>query len=389
MDDPADCSWTWPFWKFGLKRDDLFGALHDQYNTVSSPILDPEAFHHDVYEISNRAGTAAEFHRLLHDRKEQRLRELNETLESAAFEIIGNPSLIGKDQWQHAVQLFRTKSLDSLVRLYASYLPPGHPWYRSGDCTTDSDLDGSVGSLTDSRGSFSDDDYYEPPPMMEEPFEYPSYSKQVLPASPRSMTMCSDSSAASPIDDAHHDFDFSRATPARASSFSESEPDCCAMLETHTHCNCERESRASDFSPLGVENDDNVTTPQIESHNGDVTLPLPTSEITDSEIPTPKPEAQSASFFADTKPSPTQRRHRSLSPSRDHHPLSDSDLDEVLIAHRDPRNSQRSKLNRRGRECSPMVQRRRKNMVEPATRIQKPIPETARSRPRSRKCGES
>jgi hypothetical protein len=124
MDDPDSC-WTWPFWKFGLKKDDLFGTLHDQYNTVPSPILDPEAFHHDVYEISQQAASADEFHRLLHTRKEQRLRELNETLESAAFEIIANPSLIGTEQWQHAVQLFRTKSLDSLVRYYASYLPSG------------------------------------------------------------------------------------------------------------------------------------------------------------------------------------------------------------------------------------------------------------------------
>lgn len=48
-----DSGWTWPAWKFGMKRDDLFTKLHDQYNVVPSSLQDPEAFHHDVYEISN------------------------------------------------------------------------------------------------------------------------------------------------------------------------------------------------------------------------------------------------------------------------------------------------------------------------------------------------
>jgi hypothetical protein len=382
MDDPDSCSWTWPFWKFGLKKDDLFGSLHDQYNTVSSPILDPEAFHHDVYELSQQAGSADELHRLLHARKEQRLRELNESLESAAFEIIANPSLIGTEQWQHAVQLFRTKSLDSLVRYYASYLPSDHPWYKSASSSSGSEAGSSVASLTDSHGSFFEDEELD---IVDEPFEYPSYPKQLLPASPRSMTMCSDSSVASPIDDAHHEFDFEHSMPARALSFSESEPDCCAM--PGTRCDC-----SSEFQPTstttghGVDNVD--TTPSTKSPKGEATLPRPTSEITDSETPTPKPEAQSASFFADTKPSPTHhRRHRSVSPSRPQ-PLSERDLDDVLTAHRDPRHPQRSRLNGRGRECSPAVQRRRRSPVEAATRIQKPLAEAARSRPRSRKWAE-
>lgn len=392
MDDPADSCWSWPFWKFGLKRDDLFGSLHDKYNTVPSPILDPEAFHHDVYEISQQAGSTDEFHRLLDARKQQRLRELNETLESAAFEIIANPSLIGTDQWQHAVQLFRTKSLDSIVRYYASYLPAGHPWYRPSDPASDSEAGSSVGSLTDSHGSFYEDEEI---PIMDEPFEYPSYPKQLLPASPRSMTMCSDSSVASPISDAHHEFDFSHATPTRTLSFSESEPDCCAMAEPHTRCECEQGSdldstpaSATETGADGVETKSDAT-PQTESPNGTTTLPRPSSDITDSDTPTPRPEAQSASFFTDTKPSLSHhRRHRSTSPSR-LQLLSDDDMDEVLTVHRDPRHPQRSRLTRRERACSPVAQRRRRNAVEPASRIHKPLPETARSRPRSRKLAES
>ncbi|KAK4096826.1 hypothetical protein N658DRAFT_510866 [Parathielavia hyrcaniae] len=390
MEDPADASWNWPFWKFGLKKDDLFGTLHDQYNTVPSPIQDPEAFHHDVYEISQHATSADEFHRLLSRRKEQRLRELNETLESAAFEIIANPSLIGTEQWQHAVQLFRTKSLDSLVRYYASYLPSDHPWYKPSDSGSISEADSNSPSLTDSHGSIFDDDEVS---ITDEPFEYPSYPKQLVAASPRSMTMCSDSSVASPIDESHNGFDFGHSAPSRALSFSESEPDCCAGAG---RCDCERintigdplEDRNAKRVANGVENATD-STPQTESPKK--LTSLFTFDITDSETPTPKPEAHTASFFPDTKPPLTHRRHRSLSPSRPHHPLSEHDLGQVLTAHRDPRNLQRARLSRRERESSPAataaVHRRRRGSpaLEPTKRIHKPLPETARSRPRTRK----
>jgi len=389
MDDPDVC-WTWPYWKFGLKKDDLFGTLNDQYNTVPSPILDPAAFHHDVYEISQQASSTDEFHRLLNARKEQRLRELNDTLESAAFEIIANPSLIGTEQWQHAVQLFRTKSLDSLVRYFASYLPSDHPWYKSADFSSHSEAD----SLADSDESLEDEEI----PFMDEPFEYPSYPKQLLPASPRSMTMCSDSSVASPMDDAHHEFDFEHSGPARALSFSESEPYCCAISGSDACRNCDSDvgyepssSTVATTAAHGVDDKSPNTTLSTEPRKGEVTLPATTPDTTDAETPTPKPEAQAASFFADTKPSPThQRRHRSLSPSRPH-PLSPHDLDQVLTAHRDPRNPHHSRLSRREREreCSPVVQRRRRGSpVESITRIHKPVADTGRSRPRGRKWAD-
>jgi hypothetical protein len=126
MDDPAH---TWPAWKFGLKREDLSNKLHDQYNTYLAPIQSPEAFYHDISEIAHTAHSAAEFHHLAHGRRQQRLNELNEALESASFEIIGNPSLIDTPQWEHAIQLFRTNSLDSLVQYFASYLPQEHRWH--------------------------------------------------------------------------------------------------------------------------------------------------------------------------------------------------------------------------------------------------------------------
>lgn len=140
MDDPA---YTWPAWKFGLKREDLSNKLHDQYNAYLAPIQSPEAFYHDISEIAHTAHSTTEFHRLAHARRQQRLNELNEALESASFEIIGNPSLIETPQWEHAIQLFRTNSLDSLVQYFASYLPQEHRWHP---LRQDSALSGPDGS---------------------------------------------------------------------------------------------------------------------------------------------------------------------------------------------------------------------------------------------------
>ncbi|KAM5355308.1 hypothetical protein ACJ41O_001954 [Fusarium nematophilum] len=123
MDDPG---WSWPAWKFGMKRDDLFTKLHDRYNTFTFNLQDPEAFHHDVYEISRDADTTDEFHRLMAERRTQRLHELHESLESLAVEIIANPKLMDSEHWQYALQLFRTKSFDSIVRYFASYLPENY-----------------------------------------------------------------------------------------------------------------------------------------------------------------------------------------------------------------------------------------------------------------------
>ncbi|KAM3549375.1 hypothetical protein MY1884_008769 [Beauveria asiatica] len=120
MDEPG---WAWPAWKFNMKRDDLFSTLHDEYNTVTFALQDPRAFHHDVLELSNQADTADEFHQLMAERKCQRANEINSCLESLAVEIIANPKLMGTDQWQHALQLFRNKSYDSIVRYFASYIP--------------------------------------------------------------------------------------------------------------------------------------------------------------------------------------------------------------------------------------------------------------------------
>ncbi len=96
--------------------------LHNKYNTFPSSIQDPQAFHHDLLEISLKAATSKEFYEELAIRKQKRFLELNGSLGSLSDEIVANPTLIGIAQWHHALHLFRTGSLDSLVSYFASYL---------------------------------------------------------------------------------------------------------------------------------------------------------------------------------------------------------------------------------------------------------------------------
>ncbi|ROV94284.1 hypothetical protein VMCG_08642 [Cytospora schulzeri] len=218
MDEPC---WAWPFWKFGLKSDDLNTTLHDRFNTVPSAIQDPEAFHHDVYELSTQACTLDEFERLMEERKQLRLKELNSMLEDASFEIVGNPSLIGTEQWQYALQLFRTKSLDSLVRYFASYLPQDHPWHHDFDSSVSSNH--GYSSVLDCHGPVMFDEPEEDDDPFTNETSHPCTSRGVSSNQPaRSMTVRSEDSGVS-VTDRDHKF-HSNHTSERPMSFFESEP---------------------------------------------------------------------------------------------------------------------------------------------------------------------
>ncbi|TPX16376.1 uncharacterized protein E0L32_004025 [Thyridium curvatum] len=369
MDEPG---LAWPSWKFGMKRDDLFTTLQDQYNTIPSSIQDPEAFHHDVYEISHEASSPDEFHRLMAERKEQRIRELNDSLESAALEIIANPSLIGTEQWQHAVQLFRTKSLDSLVRYFSSYLPLNHPWHRPDEPSL---FDDGEKALT------------------REPLSISTCVSSHLPPSPRSMTMYSDSSAASPIErDAHEDHPYlEHLSPVTSASFSESEPDhfhpadiyhlrddegfsqlaVQAGAETpDSSISDASETHQKEFLAL-ADDDHNTADKESQQESVDETTP----ENMESDTPTPKPEFSALSFF-EAKPSPLSSsiRHRSLSPSR-LHPLSTHPIADCRRS-RSPR--------KKRRDHSPVGRGRRVLGQVSSTRIQKSVPDAVPSRTRGR-----
>ncbi|KAL1901053.1 hypothetical protein Sste5346_002120 [Sporothrix stenoceras] len=208
MEDPDI---AWPAWKFGMKRDALFTTLHKQYNTFQSTIQDPDAFHHDVFEIASEASTTGEFHHLLAIRRDQRLRELNESLESASFEIIANPNLVGTTQWEFALQLFRTRSLDSLVRYFASYLPSSHPWHKP---TSSGPVEAKCEQTVASTKPFFDDTIItHEPTMMSHSLSHTSLHHD-LPPSPRSLTTYSDDMETS----SHQLYCLNTLTPARTLS---------------------------------------------------------------------------------------------------------------------------------------------------------------------------
>ncbi|KAJ6783065.1 hypothetical protein PWT90_05390 [Aphanocladium album] len=107
--------------------DDEFKELQELYNTFPSAIQNPQAFHFDLLEIATKAATREELYKELAIRKQIRILELNRSLESLSCEIVANPDLLAVSQWHHAVQIFRTGSLDSLVEYFASYLADVSP----------------------------------------------------------------------------------------------------------------------------------------------------------------------------------------------------------------------------------------------------------------------
>ncbi|CAK7246432.1 MAG: hypothetical protein STHCBS139747_008063 [Sporothrix thermara] len=242
MDDPDI---AWPAWKFGMRRDALFTTLHDQYNTFQSTIQDPDAFHHDVFEIANEAATTSEFHDLLATRRDQRLRELNESLESASFEIIANPELVGTTQWEYALQLFRTRSLDSLVRYFASYLPANHRWHSSCDAKDDNDEvheQSEQNEQTTTTVATSPKPFFDDGVLTQEPMAMPlSHSLSHtslchdLPPSPRSLTTYSDDMYDEEALQAHKRYCLDTLTPARTLSVANSDAGDIEIEGEHSH----------------------------------------------------------------------------------------------------------------------------------------------------------
>jgi hypothetical protein len=198
-----------------MKREDLTTKLHDQYNTFPSTIQDPEAFHHDVFEVAITASTTDEFHDLMAARKQQRLRELNESLEAAAFEIIAHPKLVGTEQWQYALQLFRTRSLDSLVRYFSSYLPEPiseHPLsYNDGahtplsQASSFADYSSVASAATDPSSIGADDDYdvHEAYAIVPTFLSHHSSGKPVFTDEPEDIVTSSSSTSRPPRIDTH------------------------------------------------------------------------------------------------------------------------------------------------------------------------------------------
>ncbi|KAL7793178.1 hypothetical protein V8C37DRAFT_105067 [Trichoderma ceciliae] len=403
MDDP---DLSWPAWKFGMKRSDLFTTLHDQYNTFTYTLQDPEAFHHDVYEISHHADTAEEFHRFMAARQRQRLTELQESLESLAVEIIANPKLIGSDQWQHALQLFRTKSFDSIVRYFASYLPhdymerhgPGSvPSTSSSFSETDSIHTSSTkASSADDASSFLDDFFPHGSLLTAEPCAMNAPDMPLSPQSEGSPAESADSPAFTSTNPPSRSMSFSGSDSERLSSHfirrplihdddDTSQSDGCDTTVTSV---CDSAETRSSFDPADVDDDKELPVHIVDGDEEDDEFPtaqFPEDDFCtfdsfdtqnsfnntnydtlESDTPTPRQALESTGYLdyksvISRKSSPPHQR-----PSHRRSP------------------SPRSLLERR-REASP-YQDVRRSPEEALSRIQKQSPgESLRRKPKSRR----
>jgi hypothetical protein len=407
MDDPG---WAWPAWKVGLKRDDLFTSLHDQYNTFTYTIQDPEAFHHDVYELSSDANSPDEFHRLMTARRTQRLRELNESLESLAVEIIANPKLMATDQWQHALQLFRSKSFDSMVRFFASYIPDDYldRHHRRTSSTTSSFSEANSVCTASTKASSVDDIVSAPSTcddfsildsiISEEPLEIQHNDKPSSIIHPDAI----DAPLSPPASETAHSEDAlscdccSTSPPSRSMSFSGSESeafgpelirrsfnnhvdfsrdDDCDTLATSIEDCAEPMSPTDSVSQVpkqsietdadaAEENDDVIETTQFPEDAFDTLTPHYDTPELDLDTPTPVQEAIATCSVA-PKPQKLQRLAKSGGRSPSPKPHSSQPLPHYR------------------REGSPLRCSRR-SPEEAFSRVQKPGIDAGRRRPRGR-----
>lgn len=402
-----DQAWekAWPFWKFGFKYNDLTTVLQDKYNTISSPIQDPDAFHHDVYEISSRADNLAEFERLMQERKALRIKELNGMLEDASFEIVGNPDLIGTDQWALAVQLFRTRSLDSLVRYFASYLPADHPWHYDADSPVDSS-ESEAPSPIDYDGPMLFDEPEEDEPIhTNQPSECCSIVDTVADQPSRSMSMRSEDSGVS----VGGRFQRSRKalsrvrSPARAMSIFDGEFDqssaslqnSIAVVDESASLTHDSQTPSTSISDLSYcdEQDSRknvLVTTVLDEDTIDGFLSISRHSVgpmglmdSKSSTPTPKstatpPTVGPVSPFLHTKPSPLQTADLSTGRSHPHH---------AHLAHSSQHRSIHQVTARRLRKREDSLDREVLNRrhVGKSNRARQVTPETTRVRKRPRR----
>ncbi|PHH67349.1 hypothetical protein CDD81_115 [Ophiocordyceps australis] len=303
MDEP---DWAWPAWKFGMKRDDLFTTLSQRYNTITIPVQDPEAFHHDVYEISHDAENTEQFHRLMADRHQQRLRELNSSLEALAFQIIANPLLMASEQWQLALQLFRTKSYDSIIRYFASYLPQdGGDSHSVSSCSSCSEAD-SIHTLSTQASSTDDAPATRfldknlgatDPAMTNEPCTVGHGGDGICSFEASPSPIPYDSAASSPSYTGSHECSQTN-PPSRSMSFSELDVSRVSPILNKVQDECE---------------DDELPTSQHPYEDYDfLDIQHVSNDTLDSDTPTPRPEHAASTCYLELKSVMT--RGRSLSP---------------------------------------------------------------------------
>lgn len=109
---------------------DLFHTLTKEFNTMTMPMLDIEAFNRDVCEMATVAKDKQDFYRLLAERRDLRRQELLRMWRTAMDEIATDPRLLEKSvepAWGNAMQIAWWKSFDAYVGYFTGYLDDIEP----------------------------------------------------------------------------------------------------------------------------------------------------------------------------------------------------------------------------------------------------------------------
>ncbi|KAI0202667.1 hypothetical protein F4808DRAFT_69148 [Astrocystis sublimbata] len=116
----------WPAYSVGMRMPDLWGSLHDDYNTLRISIQCQRAFHLDVRELATAARSHDEFHRLMAERSDARFREVASALDDIGVSLVMTPDRIPYDLWTQFIQFGRSMSAADLAVFLAGFEDPEH-----------------------------------------------------------------------------------------------------------------------------------------------------------------------------------------------------------------------------------------------------------------------
>ncbi|KAL6881318.1 hypothetical protein J3F83DRAFT_49468 [Trichoderma novae-zelandiae] len=137
--------WSWPFYKFGLEREELFTTLHDRFNMHQLPLQDPMAFHRDVCESAHYAATLEEFYSQMEERRAERIKEMNKAWRNVRLLIVTDGMVLAcplcydpetatvrtkpgtlndsvTQRWHLFNYFSRTPSFDTLIRFFDGFV---------------------------------------------------------------------------------------------------------------------------------------------------------------------------------------------------------------------------------------------------------------------------
>jgi hypothetical protein len=119
-----DYEFHWPCWRVGVDMEDLFGDLHERFNTAPMFIQDPESFHKDVCDVASHASSKEDFYERMQQRRDDRLDELKSFIKQIDLFAVSGFFPLEERHARPFRRIRRWASLDCLVAFFASFLGP-------------------------------------------------------------------------------------------------------------------------------------------------------------------------------------------------------------------------------------------------------------------------